>query len=108
MREIVYALMDGLNLLGALALVVAAVVTAVRCSGKKLSPTAAWILVVGLGVGLLVDVGFTLTNHLPHGLLSRAAYQAVVLLLSMLSLAGLAGVALGVGLFSSKRTVPHG
>jgi hypothetical protein len=92
--DILYVLM-GLILLGA------AVFAGVRCTQKKLAPTAAWILAAGFALALLSDMGFLVTSTLLKTL-GSLAHWIVTTTLSAVSLLGLLCVAAGIGLFSAK------
>lgn len=107
MHDIVFIVIDAFSVLTSLVLVVAAVITAVRCGQKKLAPTAAWILTAGFAIGLVCDFAFAIGNLALAKPLGPTAYNVLLLLVSMLNIAGLIAVAAGLVMFKVKPEVSH-
>jgi hypothetical protein len=102
MTNVVFLVMDVLNVLVSLILLAAAVVTAVRCGQKKLAPVAAWIMTAGFAVALFCDFSFAVSNQFLSKAIGLDAYRVVMLLLSLSNLVGFIAIAAGIGMFIVK------
>ena len=104
MRDAVYIVIDALNVLVSLALLAAAIITAVRCGQKKLAPVAGWIMAAGFALGFFCDFGYAVGNLVLSKSAGATSYQFILLAISMINLVGLAAVAAGIGMYSVKPT----
>jgi hypothetical protein len=102
--EIFYKLLAVFDFLAALAAVVAAVVTAIRCGQKKLSPAAGWVLAAGFGALLFTSFAFLALELVPTHVLGYRIHQGLMLSFNALSIAGLVAVGAGIGMFPARPT----
>ena len=100
MQDAVFLVFDVLFALVSLALVVAGVMTAVRCGKRGLGAAAAWILTIGFFLGLLSDFGSAVYFQVLVRVVRVPPQPAIGLLGSLVSLVGLIVVAVGIGMFS--------
>ncbi len=101
--ETVLRVLDASDVIVALLLAVAAVVTAVRCGRRKFPSTPAWTFVAGTALMLVVSLTFPLTNLVLMTAIDSdhfVVYRSVVVVMYVLNLTGQATVGIGIGLFT--------